>query len=813
MVGDAVIHVTDTNGQEWTASGDAAWPYTQDFSCPSDPALYVDGFYSFTHKNTATITETGQSDDALITVKCYAPKVRKDADTEWFKKVDWEITKSVDPDTLIGFAGERFTVNYDVFVDQTITPSGYRAFGNIYVTNPADAPGPMTVSVADMLDGVAATLDCDGSLTVAAGETGSCGYTVDLTDAKTRLNSATVTFNQIDFLATADVIFGDPIVDGYPAVNVTDSVVGDLGKAGGDFTFEYPRGFSCSSDPADYTDGFYKAEFENIATIVETGQSDKATVTVKCYAPSVSKTAEGSIDKTFDWTILKTATPPTGGQPGDTVDWTWTVSVDYTTTLGDPTVSGVITVVNPHPSEPLTVALSDVLDDGTLVSLDCGDSLTVPAASSATCTYSAAATPKATLNTVTASFNGIDFSAVQPITWTVNPINGTAHVTDQQIGLDEYVSKPTTWTETFYHTCSTLKSDYDETGMYSVKLSNTATITWGDKSASSTAQTAYGCKAGFMDVTKTTNGAVSPVRDWQFELYTGGFDGTLVASASTLDDADGVLFDELALRPLTQYTVCELNVPAGWISSWMIDLEGDALEMAAIAPYNPDDPENLGNLCVDFYPSLIVDGKLDKRTTVHFMVDNVLTDGDPRTPGYWKNWNTCTGGNQPATSTENGGWAEGFWLLDDVLDPAIGGGVTWDDILEDSFIFPIAEQYDADGNLLYSGCQLGVSILNTRDFDTGRQRASDPAYNLAKHLLAAQANLIAGACRPDPATGIELGDVILQAETLLDEIDFDGVGPGIDRRADPERADLALALAHILNEYNNGRYCGSTYVP
>ena len=29
--------------------------------------------------------------------------------------------------------------------------------------------------------------------------------------------------------------------------------------------------------------------------------------------------------------------------------------------------------------------------------------------------------------------------------------------------------------------------------------------------------------------------------------------------------------------------------------------------------------------------------------------------GEPRTIGYWKNWNRCTGGNQAAVAEANGG--------------------------------------------------------------------------------------------------------------------------------------------------------------
>ncbi len=215
----------------------------------------------------------------------------------------------------------------------------------------------------------------------------------------------------------------------------------------------------------------------------------------------------------------------------------------------------------------------------------------------------------------------------------------------------------------------------------------------------------------------------------------------------------------------------------------------------SLTPYNPnaDDvpPQDFGHRCVDFGASTPLGLLLDGGTLL-FQVDNTHGQGEPRTPGYWKNWSTCSGGNQAAIALANGGWQAGFWLLDDVLNPAVGGGVTWDDILPDTFIFPI------------DSCELGVSILSGLDFADGANRNSDAAYTLAKHLLAAQANFIAGARTCDAAT-----DAALEAETLLDRYDFDATGPFLDTWTKPLGADYAYALelAALLDQYNNGHLC------
>ena len=89
-----------------------------------------------------------------------------------------------------------------------------------------------------------------------------------------------------------------------------------------------------------------------------------------------------------------------------------------------------------------------------------------------------------------------------------------------------------------------------------------------------------------------------------------------------------------------------------------------------------------------------------------------------------------------------------------------------------------------------------------------KKRASDAAYTLAMHLLAARLNLAAGACVPIsiPDDGRTVEEVAILAQSLLDELGFDGTG-GFLR---PRHADYstALELADLLDRYNNGEYCG-----
>jgi hypothetical protein len=93
-----------------------------------------------------------------------------------------------------------------------------------------------------------------------------------------------------------------------------------------------------------------------------------------------------------------------------------------------------------------------------------------------------------------------------------------------------------------------------------------------------------------------------------------------------------------------------------------------------------------------------------------------------------------------------------------------------------------------------------VSILDQRDLDSGRKRASDAAYTLAMHLLAAKLNLAAGA---ETCSGVV--DAVAAGDALLQSIGFDGTGSYL-RPKDAEY-QTALALAATLDEYNNGNLC------
>ena len=102
------------------------------------------------------------------------------------------------------------------------------------------------------------------------------------------------------------------------------------------------------------------------------------------------------------------------------------------------------------------------------------------------------------------------------------------------------------------------------------------------------------CDPGWIELNKYTNGDLKNDVDWRFEIYDGlgGFGKTPQLSGTTLDsDPAGLVLDD----PIWEgpYTICELEIPGGWETSWVID-------GTPVASYNPNAPEELGNRFVDF---------------------------------------------------------------------------------------------------------------------------------------------------------------------------------------------------------------------
>ena len=789
----AIVSIDDSSDVAIDPAADQPFAYADDHQCSTDADDYTDGSYAGSADNTVTINWDGGSDQASAETAytCYLWSVSKTADGTYHDEYAWEITKSVDPASQSGFAGETLQWTWSIGWAPTVTETGYQVTGVITVDNPAAAE--LTVDVADALGGVSATVVCDDAdggsdLTVAGEASGTCDYTAAVNSLVAE-NTATASRNGVAVDGTADVswVKGDDV--GNDPV-ISDTVGGETFSiaADGPQPYEFSGDHLCSADADDYTAGSYTGSVENTVEITWTGGADDASAVTQytCYLWSVSKTADGTYHDEYDWTITKSVDVDSqSGFAGDELSWEWTIEWSPTVTEVGHEVTGVITVTNPA-KEELTVDVADQLSDGTDADVNCdgvgGTSLTINAGGSAGCAYTATVDSQVASNTATASANGVDVSAPEPVTWVAGTPTGL-DITIEDTGGSIPHDSPTAIGGSHAYgeseTCSTLAADYlAGGGTYSKNLLNEVTITWdgGQAPASASAMTAISCEAAYVELKKLTNGVVDPGTDWTFELFEGpdGFDGTQVGSTSTTaGDADGVLdFGSPPLNPANTYTICEVGLSAGWTAVWSLA----GLEVTAYNP-NADDPvpEDVGNRCVDIgagtsYP-------LSGDTVLLFEVDNTYPKGDPRTPGYWKNWSTCSSGNQAATAEKNDGVEAGFYLLDDVLPITIG-------------------------DLIVETCDDGRDILDRRDIGSGRKMASDAAYNLASHLLAAKANVAA-----DAASCADLDAAILAGDALLghEDINFDGTGKYLRPKDDHYVA--ALTIAADLDAYNNGELC------
>ncbi|MFZ0014445.1 MAG: hypothetical protein WAL25_10070, partial [Acidimicrobiia bacterium] len=294
------INVTDTYEGDLGEFGDTdSVTYTREFACDDDEGE---------NPNTATIEETGQSDDAAVTVNCYSLEVSKDADTAFTRTWTWDIEKDADETELILAEGQLFQVNYTVTVSATSQDDGFGVAGEITITNPAPIDAELT-EVSDLVSpDIAATVECP-STTVPAEDELVCTYSADLPDASARTNTATATLQNneydeegaatpsgtTDFSGNADVDFTNATIDEIDeCIDVEDTDVGVLGTvcatdldSSGEYEFTYSQMFG--SDPsADVVLECGENTHDNVASFVtndtETPGEDDATVdaTVEC---------------------------------------------------------------------------------------------------------------------------------------------------------------------------------------------------------------------------------------------------------------------------------------------------------------------------------------------------------------------------------------------------------------------------------------------------------------------------------------------------------------------------------------------------
>jgi hypothetical protein len=246
----------------------------------------------------------------------------------------------------------------------------------------------------------------------------------------------------------------------------------------------------------------------------------------------VTKTATGTFDRTYTWTLAKSASPTSlSGVLGQTAgSTTWTVTAERTVADGNYRVTGTITVTNPNPIA-VDFTVTDVLNDNTEAVVTCpgtgNNTGTVLANSFVTCTYTALPSGgTATLNTATVTettptglAGGQDQKAVS---FTPNVI-GDESVTlaDPRFGYSQLISGTTspTFPETF--PCPSDPTLYTN-GTYTRTETNTATLTGDNTDLTRQAHVTITCRLEWADETATGFGTVYPnTSNWfMYTAYT-----------------------------------------------------------------------------------------------------------------------------------------------------------------------------------------------------------------------------------------------------------------------------------------------------
>jgi hypothetical protein len=335
----------------------------------------------------------------------YEVSVSKTAETSFTRTWQWQIDKSVAPAHWELFTGDTGTSRYTVAVARTgYTDSGWAVHGTISIHNPSPMNATIA-SVSDLITGsgigsIGPAVNCGVGFPYALGsnQTLECTYATALPDGAGRTNTATVatTGTVGGGSGSAAVTFGDPTTQVNASIHVADSNGGSW-QFGDSGSVSYDRAFQCPG-------GVYG----NTATIVETGQSDSASVSVQCYNLTVTKDARTALDRDWEWTIVKTADQQVLTlTPGQQFLVNYQVDLSAASADSNWSAHGTIQVHNPHPTRAaVLLGVADVVGGGIDALVNCGVGFPYALAPGAdlSCTYTVDLPSAATrTNTATAT--------------------------------------------------------------------------------------------------------------------------------------------------------------------------------------------------------------------------------------------------------------------------------------------------------------------------------------------------------------------------------------------------------------------------
>lgn len=281
---------------------------------------------------------------------------------------------------------------------------------------------------------------------------------------------------------------------------------------------------------------------------------------------------------------------------------------------------------------------------------------------------------------------------------------------------------------------------------------------------------------GKAQVIKTENGG-TPTQAFTFQLRQGA---TTTTTGTTLESlatsaGNGTLNFTTLLIPGGTYQMCEIVMP-GWTTTLGTFVPGSFMPPDGVAP-NPTVDNSI--LCVNF--------SVNPGQTYQFTIDNKQPPGGRAlTIGYWKNWASCktSGGKQAPT-------------LDNTLYGILPNGILVGNVLSVTTAHAGQKSFFGESATATKDCAHAVNLLNKQDF-SGKNKSSDPLFNMAAQLVAAELNLSAGAYTC-PAVATAVND----ANALLSKYNF--VGSGYTGKLSASDSTKANSLAKTLDDYNNDR--------
>jgi hypothetical protein len=266
-----------------------------------------------------------------------------------------------------------------------------------------------------------------------------------------------------------------------------------------------------------------------------------------------------------------------------------------------------------------------------------------------------------------------------------------------------------------------------------------------------------------------------PLKDtnyaFEFQLRAGASmtaQGNTLATGTANASNGGAIDFSPYLTPGATYQICEVVMPG-----WSTNLAGDEplfVPESVIPPSLPNPNVNNMTVCADF--------KVQAGLTRTFTVDNSPPPGGRAlTIGFWKNWASCkkSGGNQKP-------------VLDQTMAKAEPTGIQVDSFyLHGSALTPDKAP----------DCAKAVNLLSKQNFK-GVNKASDPLFNMAAQLVAAELNQVAGAYSC-PLVVAAIG----KANALLTKYSFNGTS--YTGKLSAVDATDANNYAKRLDDYNNNR--------